>query len=559
MEYTLLRAAYSSIVKEGLDASAGIFDKDGRNIAQAASIPIHLGCMIPAVEQVVANYSPDQIHPQDVFILNDPYAGGTHLPDIAIIRPVFFGEVLFGFTITMSHHQEVGGKTPGSLPTDATDLFQEGLQLPLMKIIDAGKPVSQVFSILERNVRTPKEVLGDLRAQLAACEVGVRKLEELNEDLTRAEIEDAIAALMRQSDILTRSRIQQMPDGIYSFTDYMDDDGVVRDVPIPIKATVAVKDDTISIDFDGTSPQVKGPFNCVPASTLAATYYVLRAVIGDDVPDNSGCYEALELKLPEGTIVNPYRPAPVNSRTATVRRIGDTLLGCFKQIIPEKVPAASCGQLLVMNFAGKSIEENGGYFVTSDLVVGGMGGRRGLDGLDAIETDATNCLNVPAETLELDAPIQVREWALTPDSAGTGKWRGGLGVTKTFAIQRDDVSVNYRGERHTTSPWGVEGGGEATPTTAHIIRASGTTEHLSGKDMLDLNNGDQLTVKLSGGGGYGDPLERDPEEVAADVRDGRVSVRAAKTLYGVVLTATNTVDEDATGRLRRLDAKVGES
>src|SRR5699024_3275851 len=372
----------------------------------------------------------------------------------------------------------------------------EGLQIPLMKIVDAGQPVPQVFQILERNVRTPKEVLGDLRAQLAACEVGVRKLRELNEDLTKAEITNAIAGLARQSDILTRSRIREMPDGTYTFTDYMDDDGVVRNTPIPIKATVTVAGDSISVDFDGTSPQVRGPFNCVPASSLAATYYVLRAVIGDDVPDNSGCYEALELKLPEGTIVNPYRPAPVNSRTATVRRIGDTLLGCFKQIIPEKVPAASCGQLLVMNFAGKSIEENGGYFVTSDLVVGGMGGRRGLDGLDAIETDATNCLNVPAETLELDAPIQVREWALTPDSAGTGKWRGGLGVTKTFAIQRDDVSVNYRGERHTTSPWGVEGGGEATPTTAHIIRASGTTEHLSGKDMLDLNNGDQLTVKL---------------------------------------------------------------
>lgn len=548
MEHTLLRVAYSSIVKEGLDASAGIFDKHGNNIAQAAAIPIHLGCMIPAVERIVADFPESEIDPEDVFILNDPYAGGTHLPDIAIIKPVFLEQRLFGFTVTMSHHQEVGGKTPGSLPTDATEIFQEGLQIPPMKLIDAGAPVTQVFRILERNVRTPEVVMGDLRAQLAACKVGVQKLEQLNETLSLEELESTLAALIRQADILTRARLSEMPDGTYTFTDYMDDDGVDVGKRIPITATVTIHGDSLTVDFTGSSPQVRGPFNCVPASSIAATYYVLRAVIGDDVPNNSGCYASLELKLPPGTIVNPYRPAPVNSRTATVRRIGDALLGCFKQVVPEKVPAASCGQLLVMNFAGR--DPAGDYFVSSELGVGGMGARAGLDGIDAVETDATNCMNVPAETLELEAPIRVREWSLTKDSAGAGTWRGGLGTTKTFEFLSDGITANYRGERHTTAPWGAEGGSEASRTSAQIHRADGDIEELPSKLMLHLDRGDTLTVNLSGGGGYGPAFDRDPEAVARDVRNSRISRESAERDYGVALTEHLQVDTKATAQLR---------
>lgn len=548
MEHTLLRVAYSSIVKEGLDASAGIFDKDGRNIAQAAAIPIHLGCMIPAVERIVEDFPPETINPADIYILNDPYAGGTHLPDIAIIKPIFLSHELFGFAVTMSHHQEVGGKTPGSLPTDATEIFQEGLQLPPMKLIDAGQPVDQVFKILERNVRTPNVVLGDLRAQLAACKVGDEKLQELNETLPLNDLRTAIDGLIRQADILTRNRLTQMPDGKYTFTDYMDDDGVDVGQQIAITATVEIHGDSLTIDFTGTSPQVRGPFNCVPASSIAATYYVLRAVIGDDVPNNSGCYQSLTLRLPEGTIVNPHRPAPVNSRTATVRRIGDTLLGCFTQIVPDEVPAASCGQLLVMNFAGRT--EYGDYFVSSELGVGGMGGRLGLDGIDAVETDATNCMNVPAETLELEAPIQVMDWSLTTDSAGPGRWRGGLGTSKTFKFLSDDIVANYRGERHTTAPWGAQGGMAAAHTSAKISRANGTVEQLRSKQMLDLHTGDELTIHLSGGGGYGDPLSRSAEDVARDVRNSRISRLIAHDVYGVALNDDGTVSSESTIRLR---------
>jgi N-methylhydantoinase B len=548
MEHTLLRAAYSSIVKEGLDASAAIFDKYGRNIAQAAAIPIHLGCMIPAVEKIVAEYPEEDISPGDVFILNDPYLGGTHLPDIAIIMPVFLEDTLFAFTVTMSHHQEMGGKSPGSLPTDATEIFQEGLQIPPMKLVDRGQEVSQVFQILERNVRTPEVVMGDLRAQLAACTVGARRLRKLNESMTLETLRSTIDGLIRQADLLTRDRIRAMPDGIYTFTDYMDDDGVDRDERISIRATVEIAADTIAIDFTGSSNQVRGPFNCVPASTIAATYYVLRAVIGDDVPNNAGCYHAISLTMPPGSIVNPHRPAAVNSRTATVRRIGDALLGCFSQVIPQEVPAASCGQLLVMNFAGQY--ESGEYFVASELGVGGMGGRRGLDGIDAVETDATNCMNVPAETLELEAPVRVVSWSLSPDSGGAGKWRGGVGTSKTFEMQSNNITANYRGERHTTSPWGSEGGAPAQRTSASIRRASGSVEELPSKTMLQLNKGDRLTVNISGGGGYGPPLQRDPEAVLWDLKNYRVTQSAAETDYGVVITEDLTVDHLATQQLR---------
>lgn len=553
MEHTLLRAAYSSIVKEGLDASAAIFDKYGRNIAQAAAIPIHLGCMIPAVERIVADFPEESTDPGDVFILNDPYAGGTHLPDIAIIKPVFLEGQLFGYAVTMSHHQEMGGKSPGSLPTDATEIFQEGLQIPPMKLVDAGHQIDQVFRIIERNVRTPTVVMGDLRAQLAACNVGAARLIKLHETMSLDSLRASVEGLIRQADVLTRDRIRDMTDGVYTFTDYMDDDGVDVGTRIEIKASVEILGDTVTIDFEGSSGQVKGPFNCVPASTIAATYYVLRAVIGDDVPNNSGCYEAVTLNMPLGSIVNPRRPAAVNSRTATVRRIGDALLGCFKQIVPDSVPAASCGQLLVMNFAG--VSDSGDYFVASELGVGGMGGRNGLDGVDAVETDATNCMNVPAETLELEAPVRVESWSLTEDSAGPGTWRGGTGTSKTFRVLTDGITANYRGERHTTAPWGSQGGSPAARTSATILRAAGSTEQLQSKQMLTLNYGDELTVNLSGGGGYGAALERDPEAVLWDVQNHRVSVAAAASGYGVVIGADGAIDQEATESLRSSQSK----
>ncbi|WP_332603649.1 hydantoinase B/oxoprolinase family protein [Arthrobacter sp. S2(2024)] len=551
MEMTLLRAAYSSIVKEGLDASAAVFDHFGNNIAQAASIPIHLGCMIPAVETVIAKWPVETMQDGDVYIMNDPYNGGTHLPDVSIIRPIFYLGRVIALAATMSHHQEMGGMVPGSLPPNATDIFQEGLQLPPMKLVDRGIQNDNILEILERNVRTPTVVLGDLRAQMAACKLAADRISELAQELGDGQLAEIMTALLRQSDILTRERISAMPDGTYEFTDYMDDDGVNRDKPVKIHATVTVAGDHLTFDFTGTADQVQGPFNCVPASSISAVYYVLRAVTGNDVPNNSGCYRSVDIVLPEGSLVNPKRPAPVNSRTATIRRICDTLLGCFQQILPDAIPAASCGQLLVMNFGGLD-PATGDYFIASELGVGGMGARPGKDGIDAIETDATNCMNVPAETIEMESPVRVREWSITQDSGGAGTWRGGCGTRKVFELTGGSASANYRGERHTSSPWGVHGGHEANTTRAYVERAAdGEVHHLPSKTMVNLGKGDLLTVELSGGGGYGDPLLRDPDLVLEDVANGRVSVAAASSSYGVAVE-DGKVETTATARLRGL-------
>lgn len=549
METALLRAAYSSIVKEGLDASAAIFDPRGNNIAQAAAIPIHLGCMIPAVETIVERWPTADMREGDIYVLNDPYAGGTHLPDIAIIQPLFFGGRVIALAATMSHHQEIGGMVPGSLPPNATDLFQEGLRIPPMKLVDAGEPVSQVFDIIRANVRTPKVVLGDLRAQLAACNLAGARLHDLAAETGADTLEGIMAALLDQSETLTRARIADIPDGSYTFTDYMDDDGVDVDRAIPITATVSVAGSAMHVDFTGTSAQVRGPFNCVPASSISAVYYVLRAVTGSDIPNNSGCYRPLTIALPEGSLVNPKEPAPVNSRTATIRRLCDTLLGCFQQAIPARTPAASCGQLLVMNFSGTD-PSTGRFYVTSELGVGGMGGRPGLDGVDAVETDATNCMNVPAETVELESPIRVHSWSIWEDSAGAGRWRGGCGTEKVFELLAGEASANYRGERHNHRPWGAAGGESAVTNRTVIHRANGVDEPVPSKSMVRLGAGDQLRIGLCGGGGYGDPLERPPEDVARDVADRRVSPEQAEHRYGVVCDRDGTVDAARTAAVR---------
>ncbi|HEY3683800.1 MAG TPA: hydantoinase B/oxoprolinase family protein [Streptosporangiaceae bacterium] len=549
METALLRAAYSAIVKEGLDASAAVFDRLGNNIAQAAAIPIHLGCMIPSVHAILERWPADTMRPGDVFILNDPYAGGTHLPDIAVLRPLFHEDHMVGVAVTMSHHQEIGGMVPGSLPPNATDLYQEGLRLPPMKLYDAGEPVTPIFEMIRANVRTPDVVLGDVRAQLAACHLAQSRVAELATEVGRDTLDDVMAALLDQSEQLTRARVAEIPDGTYTFTDQMDDDGVEVGRKLEIRATVTVTGSDLHIDFTGTAAQAKGPYNCVPASSIAAIYYVLRAVTGNDIPNTSGCYRPVTYTLPPGSLVNPYEPAPVNSRTATVLRLCDALFGAFAQAIPERMPAAQSGQLLVMNFGGTD-PATGKPYVTSELGMGGMAARPGLDGVDAVEASATNCMNVPAEAIEMESPVRVLEWRIWEDSGGAGRWRGGCGTEKVFELTAGSASANYRGERHTTHAWGAEGGHGAPFSRGDVRRADGTGESLPSKTMVHLDAGDRLRVRLSGGGGYGDPLTRPAEEVARDVRDHRVSAERARELYGVVVGGDGQVDAAATERTR---------
>jgi N-methylhydantoinase B len=553
MELTLLKSAASPIVKEGLDASAALFNIKGETIAQAAAIPIHLGALQFAAQRIVRTFPPERMRDGDAFLLNDPYDGGTHLPDITLAVPVFAeeradvpGRRAVALACTMCHHQDVGGRTPGSVPTDATELYQEGVIIPPTQLFRAGELDENLLGLLARNVRLPDVFTGDLMAQVAAGRLGGLRLRELFAQHGAATVLGYIEELLTRAEMLTRRQIEGIPDGAYRFEDYLDNDGVDLDRRVRIAVTVRVHGASMTFDFSGTDPQVRGPFNSVPASTLSAVYYAVRAISDPSVPNNGGCFRAVDAVLPEGTVVNPRPPAPVSCRTATIKRIADTILGALVRALPERIPAANSGTLLVMAFGGRD-PESGQPFVASELAAGGMGARRNRDGIDAIETDVSNCMNIPVESVEMAFPLRIPRASLWADSGGAGQRRGGLGLEKVFEATAADVVVSHRGERFASTPWGLWGGAPGRSARAFIRRRDGSREELPSKKMIVLHPGDQLWEYIAGGAGHGDPLERDPEAVLADVLDRKVTGEAARELYGVVLGPEgDRVDEPTT-------------
>ena len=544
MELTLLKSAASPIVKEGLDASAALFNVQGETIAQAAAIPIHLGALQFAAKRLVSAFPPATMQDGDAFLLNDPYDGGTHLPDITLAVPVLTEGRAVALACTMCHHQDVGGRTPGSVPTDATELFQEGIIIPPTQLFRAGTLDENLLGLLRRNVRLPDTFTGDLMAQVAAGRLGGTRLGELFARHGTAAVLAYIDELLTRAETLTRREIEAIPDGTYTFADWLDNDGV-DDRPVKIQVAVKVQGSAMTFDFTGTSAQVRGPFNSVPASTLSAVYYAIRAVSDPTIPNNGGCFRAVDAVLPEGSLVNPRPPAPVSCRTATIKRIADTILGALVKALPHRMPAANSGTLLVMAFGGTD-PATGQPFVASELAAGGMGARPTKDGIDAIETDVSNCMNIPVESVEMSFPLRIRRSRLSADSAGAGQFRGGLGLEKVFEATTTEVTVSHRGERFASSPWGLYGGQPAPRARAFVIRADGRREDVPSKKMLTLHPGDQLWEYIAGGAGYGDPLERDPELVLADVLDGKIAAEAARADYGVVLLPGGAVDHDAT-------------
>jgi N-methylhydantoinase B len=549
MELTLLKSSHSAIVKEALDASAALFDPTGQQIAQAAAAPIHLGMIIPAVRKFVELFPPSTMREGDVYVLNDPFQGGTHLPDLVMSMPIFYEGAVVAIATAISHQQDFGGRSPGSTPVDATEIFQEGLRIPPMKFQDAGVPNATLIAIIERNVRIPDVVIGDIHGQLAACHVAKTRLHELLGRLGAAAFAAGLEELLNRAEQLTRQAIERIPDGKYSFVDYLDNDGVSLDRRVRIAVAVTVSGSEVLVDFTGTDPQVSGPINCVPASTLSAVYYVVKVAIDPDIPNNAGCYRAVQVHMPEGTIVNARSPAAVNARAVVVRRTVDCLLGALNRAIPERLPAASSGHPLVMSIGG--IDPRDGHpYVTAEIGTGGMGARPTKDGVDSIQTDTSNAQDIPAEAIELEFPIRIGFWRLRPDSGGVGRFRGGVGFEKRFEVLRGAARISHRGERHLTAPWGLFGGGAGAQSRSLLRRADGSEVQIPSKMEFVMYPGDVLDVWTSGGGGHGDPLERETELVHADLLDGKVSASAGEKAYGVVLRG-EAVDPHAT-RSRRI-------
>lgn len=549
MEVTLLKSSHSAIVKEALDASAAIFAADGEQIAQATAAPIHLGMIIPAVKKFVELFPPATMEEGDVYVLNDPFEGGTHLPDLVVTVPVLVEGETIALVTAITHHQEIGGRSPGSTPTDATEIFQEGLRIPPLKLYERGVVNQTLLAILAKNVRIPETVIGDLNGQIAACYMARRRVQELASRYGKDSLKRYMRELLSRAETLTRQAIARIPDGRYHFVDYLDNDGIHLDRRIRIEATVTVAGSELVVDLTGSDDQASGPINCVPASTLAAVYYVIKVLIDPDIPNNAGCYRPLKVILPEGSIVNARPPAAVNARAVVVRRIVDCLLGAFAQALPERIPAASGGHPLMLSMGGVD-PANGRSYVATEIGTGGMGGRPEKDGLEAIQTDTSNAQNIPVEALEIGFPIRVGHYRLRRDSGGAGKHRGGLGLEKSLEVLRGELRVSHRGERHFTAPWGLAGGGAGEMSKSVLKRADGSELRIPSKLDFTMAPGDQLTLWTTGGGGYGDPFEREPTRVLEDVREAKVSQKAAADFYGVIIHH-DQVDAAATTAVRK--------
>jgi len=532
MQDALVRSGYSNIIKEGHDCSAALFDCNAEVVAQATALPAQLGCLPSAVRRVLQQFEPESMGDGDVFILNDPYDGGTHLPDIALVAPVFHESAVVAFAACIAHHQDVGGKTPGSLPTDSTEIFEEGLRIPLVKLYEKGVANEIVHAFIERNVRIPHIVLGDLGAQRAALNVGKARLGSLLRDHGAQVLLAYMAELLDRAETLTRRAIQRIRPGSYTFEDYLDSDGVIADKLVRIRVTVAVKGTDLHIDFTGSDAQLKGPINADKAAVMSAVYFVAKAIGDPTAPNNGGCYRPIKVNLPEGSVVNPRPPAAVNGRTITMKRIADAILGALVPAMPETIPAAPSGLVRVLVFGGND-PASGRTFVCTDFSTGGTGGHPQGDGVDSLETDIANTMNMPAESLELHYPLRVHRNALVSDSGGAGAHRGGLGVEREIELLRGEVTMTLREDRHRTKAWGLYGGEPPPFARAEIHHADGRRTPIPSKGVFRLLAGERIHCWATGGAGYGDPLERPPALVVRDVVDGKVSPQAAVERYGV--------------------------
>lgn len=525
MQQTLLRSSFSPIVKEGLDASASLFTVEGETLAQACAIPVHLGTLIPVVAKILELFPVAKMKAGDAFIMNEPYQGGTHLPDIAIVTPIVAkdGRVV-AISAAMTHHQDMGGMSPGSVPTNAVEIFQEGLRIPPLRFRENGEYNETLVSLIRQNVRIPNTVMGDLNAQLAACNVGARRVSELVDALGHNMVGAIFENLLEKSEQLTRAALRSIPEGTYSYVDYNDNDGIELDKRIKFQVAVTIKDGNFHVDFTGSSPQVRGPFNAVPSGALAAACFAIRAVTDPNIPTNAGCFRPISLELPVGSIVNPVEPAPVNARTATIKRMAGCILGALRPAVPERVPADSSGEMLAIMFGG--LRQSGESFVVGELVAGGSGAGLTSDGVDVIETDVSNCMNLPVEAMEMEAPIRVHQVALRSGSGGAGKQRGGLGIVKEYEVLEGEVRFTHRGERHMCAASGSNGGEAGAMAISQIFRTNGQTEEIPSKMMAVLQKGDRVVVTTAGGGGNGPANLRDPRLQEADVKDEKISPTA---------------------------------
>jgi N-methylhydantoinase B len=523
MGTVLIRGAYSPNITERQDCSTALFDADGRMVAQAEHIPAHLGAMPEAVD-AVRERNPK---PGDVFVLNDPFTGGTHLPDVTLVSSLSLDGDVVGFAVSRAHHADVGGMAPGSMPAGAREIQQEGLRIPPLRLVDGGERVEDVLDLILANVRTPSERRADLEAQLAANERAADRLRELADEHGRDRLERAFDAVIDYSRERMTAAIAELPDGTYEADDVLEGDGVT-DADIPIRAAVTVDGGALAVDFAGSAPQVEGNCNAPLAVAKSAVYFVVRCVTDPEIPPNHGCYEPVSISAPEGSILDPNPPAAVvGGNVETSQRVTDVVLAALGEAAPDRVTAGSQGTMNNLTIGARggggasAGDDSPASFTYYETIGGGFGARPDADGMDGVQVGMTNTLNTPVEALEAAYPLRVERYAFRPDSGGDGRHRGGLGLERRVRVEAA-ATVSLLTERRRHAPAGIEGG-ESGATGENLI----DDDPVAAKTTIDVEQGTTVTVRTPGGGGYGDPSERDPAASERDDADGKTEQDAA--------------------------------
>ena len=547
MALTIVRTTYSGVLRDNMDFSTAFCDPEGNLVAQGLTLPGHLGSIPTALAAVVERFG-QAMKPDDLFCLNDPYQGGMHLPDIFIFKPIFHNGKRIAFAATICHHTDVGGRVAGSNASDSTEIYQEGLRIPPMYMFEQGKRNETLFSLIEANVRVPVKVFGDIRAQLAACNIAERQFLELVDEHGVETMSQFLIDFVDYTERVTKAALLELPDGEWSFEDWIDDDGVDVGQPIRLFVTFNKKGDRLFADWTGTSEQVKGAINNTLSFTKAATYCGVKCILPNDVPANEGFFRCVEVTAPSGTIANGVLPAACAARGLTGFRMVDCVLGALAMMLPDKVMAASDGGNTGISIGGYDSERN--PFIYVDFACGTWGARPWADGLSGNSNLFANMATQSIEVCEAENPVEILAYEFVADKAGAGKFRGGAPYRRDYKLLEAEAVLQVRSDRKVFRPYGLYGGNPGA-SSSNIMNPEREARPLDSKLTMTMYAGEVLRHELAGGGGWGDPLERDPESVLRDVRNELVSMNSARDDYGVVIKSDGwDVDYKATQILR---------
>ncbi|MCR9140171.1 MAG: hydantoinase B/oxoprolinase family protein [Alphaproteobacteria bacterium] len=533
MSMALKGSAYSSIIWDMLDYACGVLDPDGNTIAQAETIPAQLGIMPTAVKRIFEKIPLEEWHEGDVIICNDPFFGCTHTLDILLFSPVFYDGTIIAISATVAHHIDLGGKVPGTEAADAVEVFEEGLRFPPLKLLDRGEPNYTIFAMIDKNVRDPQACAGDLRAQIASCRTGERRMQDLCARYGPDQLRALMAASLDYGEAYMRAALAKAEVHENTASILIEDD-VTSDEPMKLVVSARIEDDqSLTVDFTGTSAQRAHGINCPVASAIGMTYYAAKVIFSPDLTQNEGCNRPLNIIIPEGCFLNPVEPAAVSVRHLSQQAVADVVLKTLSPMMPGNA-AAGC-QISFPTFTAGGVDDRPGaldnanrqpYFVICDIISGGMGGYSGGDGLSAIDTHGGHCAILSAEVTEAMSPFRVLNTELVPDSGGKGRWRGGLAISRRYEVLCDNLTLSgyIQQTRPDTATWGYSGGQPGQPASARLFSEDGSEQRLSSKFVgLRMKLGDVIELTGCGGGGWGDPDHRDRAALETDVAMGYVS------------------------------------